>query len=165
LTFLFGQDRNANVITSDIDNFWLAYDKITTTKDSATQYNYLNTLFLEKGTLGLKAIMEARRYTPKSYLSVINKYPLFWASIRANTNTAKILGNEITHSVTQLNAIYPNLKPANIYFTIGALRSPGTALNGSVLIGSELAMTDSTTIISEFGEIWHIYLLFLLVIQ
>ncbi len=147
---LLGQ-ANDNVITSDIDNFWLAYDKISTTKDSATQYNYLNTLFLEKGTLGLKAMMQARRYTPKSYLNAINKHPLFWASIRVNTQKAKTLGIEIEQGVTLLKSIYPTLKPAKIYFTMGAFRSPGTALDGSVLIGAELAMADSTTVTSEFG--------------
>ncbi|MEY4905778.1 MAG: hypothetical protein RLZZ292_3593 [Bacteroidota bacterium] len=150
LTSLFGQDRNANVITSDIDNFWLAYDKITTTKDSTTQYNYLNTLFLEKGTPGLKAIMQVRRYTPKSYLDAINTHPLFWTSIRANTNKAKTIGKEIARGVQQLKTLYPPLKPSNIYFTMGAFRTGGTALDSLVLIGSELAMADSTTVSSEF---------------
>ncbi len=151
LTSLLSQNLNVNVITSDIDNFWLAYDKITTTKDSATQYYYLNTLFLEKGTPGLNAIRQVRRYTPKSYLDAILTHPLFWASIRANTNKAKTIGKEIVHGVEQLKTLYPPLKSSNIYFTIGAFRTGGTALDSLVLIGSELAMTDSTTISSEFG--------------
>jgi hypothetical protein len=49
-----------------------AYDKISSTKDSSLQYDYLNKLFLEKGSPGLKAIMQARDYTAKSYVDAIN---------------------------------------------------------------------------------------------
>lgn len=43
---VFGQNPVPTVITSDIDNFWAAYDRITQTKDSAVQYEYLNKLFI-----------------------------------------------------------------------------------------------------------------------
>jgi hypothetical protein len=56
-----------NVITTDIDNFWIAYDSIVSTTDSATQMRYLQTLYLDKGTPGLAAIMEARNYTAAEY--------------------------------------------------------------------------------------------------
>ena len=39
-----------NIITSDIDNFWIAYDKIITAKDTVEQKQYLKNLFLDKGT-------------------------------------------------------------------------------------------------------------------
>lgn len=146
LTVSFGQ----TVFTSDIDNFWIAYEKIQTTSDSVLQLDYLNTFFFEKGSEGLPLIMQARRYTPKEYLQSINQYPLFWSSIRKNTLKAKGYAEEISIGVQKLKAIYPDLKPTNIYFTIGALRTPGTALNGQLLIGSELAMADANTNTSEF---------------
>ncbi len=146
------QDKSYSVVTTDIDNFWLAYDKITSTKDSTKQYDYLNKLFLEKGTPGLKAIMEAKRYTAKSYISAINNYPMFWVSIRQNTFKAKNYAKEIAANVAKMKALYPELKPANVYFTMGALETGGTILNGMVLIGTEIAFGDKNTVTTEFPK-------------
>jgi len=147
---LFAQQGNQNFVTIDIDNFWIAYDQIRSTKDSTAQYNYLNELFLEKGSPGLKGIMEARNYTAKSYIDAINAYPLFWNSIRLNTLKAKEFVGSISAGVDEIRQLYPALKPAQIYFTIGALRTGGTTLKDRVLIGSEISMADQNTTTSEF---------------
>lgn len=150
ITNLFAQKNNSVFMTNDIDHFWTAYDKIISTKDSVEQYNYLNKLYLEKGSPGLKAIMQARNYTAKSYIDAINNYPIFWTSIRKNTLKAKDFAKAIEQDVAKMKKLYPELKPANVYFTIGALRTNGTTLNGMVLIGAELAMADQDTETKEF---------------
>jgi len=144
--------KNANVVTSDVKNFWDAYDKITTVKDTVLQYQYLKSLYLEKGTEGLKAIRKARNYTPQDYINAINNYPQFWASVRNNTLKADKMGAQLDKGVEKLRKIYPGLKPAKIYFTIGALRTGGTYRDGHVLIGSEIAMSDKNTMSSEFPK-------------
>ena len=155
LFFLFILNSGAkaqNVITSDIDNFWNAYGKIKTTKDTTLQYKYLQDLYLSKGTEGLKAIRQARNYTPENYINAINSYPEFWNSIKPNTLKAKKSAKKLEAGIEKLRKIYPDLKPAKIYFTIGALRTNGTFSNNLVLIGSEIAMADKNTITSEFLE-------------
>lgn len=137
------------VFTSDIDNFWAAYDKIVATRNKATQYKLINTLYINKGTPGLKAIMQARNYTDTAYIEAINNYPRFWKSIRANTLKAKQFAGAISNDIAKIKSLYPDLKPAPIYFTIGALRTGGTTLDNMVLIGSEIALADSSTDISE----------------
>ena len=146
------KSQTENIISSDIDNFWNAYDKIITSKDTILQSELINKLYIEKGTIGLKNIMIARRYNAKSYVDAINKYPLFWNSIRENTFQSKILSNELGIGIEKLKLVYPNLKPANIYFTIGAFKTPGTIVDGCVLIGSEMALGDTNTISSEFPK-------------
>ena len=138
LTNSFCQSDKNTVITTDIDNFWTAFDKIKTTNDTTLQLAYLNDLFIKKGTEGLALIMEARRYTPKEYLGAIHKYPLFWQSIRANTNKAKGLATEIEQGIEQLRAMYPELKPAKIYFPKPRFRwvrlSPRQVLTDKVVL-------------------------------
>lgn len=141
---------SGNIITSDIPNFWNAYDQITATKDSALQYTLLHDLYLNKGTDGLKALIRVRNYTPKDYIDAINQYPNFWSSVRSNTLTAQSYSIELEKGISKLRSIYPQLRPAKIYFSIGALRTNGTALNNLVLVGSELAMTDTKTITTDF---------------
>lgn len=144
------QVKHEVVITTDVTNFWNAYDKITTTKDSAQQLNYINQLFINKGTPGLKAMMQVRDYTPAQYVQAINRYPLYWNSIRANTLKAKAFAGDIAINVAKLKKLYPQLKPAPVYFTMGVLRSGGTTFEGKVLIGSEISMADEHTVTSEF---------------
>ncbi|OKS84789.1 hypothetical protein [Mucilaginibacter polytrichastri] len=149
LPLAYGQYSTRKVITTDIDNFWTAYDSIRTTNDSLKQLYYIQKLYVNRGTPGLKAFMEAKDYTPGSYVFAIRRYPKFWASVRNNTYKAKILTSEFDPAIKTLNSIYPELKPAVIYFTIGALNSAGTSGNGMVLIGAELATGDSTVDVSE----------------
>ncbi|MDP2684470.1 MAG: hypothetical protein Q8P20_05440, partial [bacterium] len=143
---------NQNIITSDIDNYWIAYDKITSTKDTIQQAEFLSTLFLDKASVGQKSMILARNYSEKEYLYAINNFSKFWSSIRKNTYQAKTVSKELELGIEKLNSIYPELKPAKIYFTIGALRSNGTTMDSLVLIGSELAFANKNTPTEEFPE-------------
>ncbi|GLR17157.1 Ig-like domain-containing protein [Portibacter lacus] len=141
-----------NIITSDIDNFWNAYDRIKATKDTIQQIKILKSLFLDKASEGQKKMIQARNYSHKEYVNVINDFPKFWTSIRGNTLKAKTIDKELSIGIDKLKSIYPQVKPAKIYFTIGALRSNGTTMDSSVLIGTELAFADKQIPTEEFPE-------------
>lgn len=136
-------------VSTDIDNFWVAYDKISSTKDSIKQYAYLKEFYLNKGSDGLKSIIEVRNYTDKEFIDAINNYPIFWNSIRENTLKVKDLYPEINADLLKLKNFYPDLNQSTIYFTIGAFRTGGTIQNNKVLIGSELSLADKGTIVEE----------------
>lgn len=140
------------IINDDVYRFWKAYDKITKTRDSALQKKILEDLYFSKGTEGLLAIRKARNYTSEDYINLITNYPKFWNSVRKNTLKSKNFKKELNRGIEKFREIYPELKPANIYFTIGALRAGGTFLENRVLIGSEIAMTDKSTITDEFPD-------------
>ncbi len=148
--FLCAQKLKQAFIATDIDNFWTAYDKIIATKDSVQQYTLLKELYLDKGTQGLKGLIEVRHYTEKEFMDWITKYPKFWNSIKSNTYKVKSLYPKIYANIQQLKKAYPNLKPATIYFSVGAFRTGGTTQGNKILIGSELSLADKTTIIDEF---------------
>jgi len=137
------------VITEDVYRFWKAYDVISKTPDTLKQLAIIDSMYILKGTPGLKAIMEVRGYTADSYVYAINHYPKFWKSVRKNTTKGIIYGGKIEKAIFKLKKMYPALKPAEVYFTIGALRTNGTTLSNMVLIGSELAMADTKTNTSE----------------
>lgn len=146
------QQQSVNVVTTDIDNFWLAYDQITATTDTSLQRHLLDSLFLQRGTPGLDAIRQVRNYTSDEYLEVIKAYPRFWASIRANTMRTDELAEQLEGGIDKLRQLYPELRPAKVYFTMGAFRTNGTTLDSLVLIGSEQALADSTAVTDEFPE-------------
>ncbi|RYY14615.1 MAG: hypothetical protein EOO04_29950 [Chitinophagaceae bacterium] len=148
------QDKQQTVYTIDIDNFWKAYDSARKAKDTLQQQQIIQKLYIDKGTRGLKAFMAARDYTAAGWVRLINRYPKFWNSIRANTLAVKQHKKEIQNSIEKLEELYPSLKPASMYFTIGALRSGGTITEDMVLVGAEIATGTSSTVVSEFNDPW-----------
>jgi hypothetical protein len=132
--------------------FGKAYDKVQNTKDSIQQLKYLNELFINKGTPGLKGIMKARNYTALSYQEAILKYPNFWKTLRPNTLKISTYQESIAKGIDKFKNLYPIAKPAKIYFTIGALKTGGTTLQDMVLIGSEIALSDATINASELKK-------------
>ncbi|HTE27099.1 hypothetical protein [Flavitalea sp.] len=140
------------VFTSDIDNFWLAYDSIIKTSDREKQTNIIKALYIDVGTEGLKAFMTARNFSAENYIRLINDYPAFWKSVRKNTLAIKSQVEQIEKSVDRFRLLYPSIKPAGIYFTIGGLKSGGTTTENMVLIGAEMAAADTGTDASELSN-------------
>ncbi len=144
----------SKVFTSDIDNFWIAYDSIQKTNDFTQKIKFINELYISKGTKGLKAFMKSRNYTDSLWVQKIQELPKFWESIRKNTLKVQAKIPEMEKAIANFGKLYPNLKEAEMYFTIGGLRSGGTTWNNMVLIGSEIATGDSTIDISDFKNDW-----------
>lgn len=142
------------IYTSDIDNFWVAFDSIKKTNDQSKKLEFINELYINKGTKGLKAFMQTRNYNDTLYVRLIDQYKQFWNSIRPNTLSIKTKTNELHQGVERLKMLYPELKDAEMYFTIGGMRSAGTVKNNMVLIGAEMATGTPTTDVSEFTDDW-----------
>jgi hypothetical protein len=149
LPSVHGQTR---VNTADITHFWEAYDHIYATKDTAEQRLLLHTHFIDKASEGQRAMFQARRYTPDEYLHAIRSYPRFWASVRKNMMSAEIHVQAMQDGVERLRVLYPQMRPADIHFTVGVFRSGGTVTDGMVLIGSEISLADSSAVTDEFPE-------------
>lgn len=148
---LYCQNNTYKIITSDLENFWTAYDLIHSTKDTTKHAEILKEYFLEKGSQGLISLKSVRNYSDEEYLYAIRNYPKFWNSIRPNTDKSKLLVKDLETGIGLLKDIYPELKPSEIYFAMGVFRTPGTTLNSSILIGAEMAMGDEKVDLTEFS--------------
>jgi len=151
-TFSFCQTPKQQFVSTDIDNFWAAYEKIISTTDSTLQYQYLRELYIDQGTEGLKALLDVRHYSDQEFIYAINNYPKFWSSIKLNTLKVQDHYASIEADIAKLRAAYPELKPSIIYFSIGAFRSNGTIQSNKVLIGSEMALSSKDVDVSELPE-------------
>lgn len=146
------------VVTADVDSFWAAYDSARTTTDSLAQLRIVQTRYIDRGTAGVRAFMAAKGYTAEDWVGAIRRYPKFWASIRPNTYRAKDAARGFAPYLTKLRTLYPALRPATIYVTVGALGSSGTTQDSAVLIGAELVAGTPETDISEFAGGTHAFL-------
>ncbi|STC92536.1 hypothetical protein [Chryseobacterium carnipullorum] len=118
LTFL-NQANAQKIFTSDINNFWTAYDSIQKVENNKNEI--LENLFLSKKTEGLNAFMQIKKFDSNDYLKALEKYPKFWNSIRPNTLIDAKKIRTINKALTKLKKLYPNNSKGNIYYTIGTL--------------------------------------------
>lgn len=142
------------IFTSDIDNFWRAYDSIQQTQDFTKKLALINEYYISKKTKGLDAFMSLRDYNDTLYVKLIERYPKFWGSIRSNTLSVKTKIAAFNKAIADLQKLYPELREAEMYFTIGGLRSGGTVKDNMVLVGAEIATGDPSIDMSDFKNDW-----------
>ncbi len=148
---LFGQ-ANKKIYSSDIRNFWIAFDSIKNTGDTLKQHHLIQELYIDKGTKGLKDFIELRHFTAAEWLRSFGIYPKFWASIRPKTLWINNNEQLIANIYQKFRALYPAFHQPDTYFTIGCFRGGGTAINGNLIIGSELASSDASVDASELSQ-------------
>ena len=128
--------ENFKIKTSDIDNFWNAYDKLKDTKDSVKT---LQSAFFDKASPEFKKFIELSDLNAKDYINHIRYEPNFWKSIRPLTENIKTKKDNIKQLYINFSEIYPEFNPPNICFAISGLQAGGTTSNNLILIGSEIA--------------------------
>lgn len=137
------------LVAEDVDRFWSAYDAVRATSDPEQQRRRFQSLYLDAGTPGLPAFMTAKGYTIDDWLEAIRRYPRYWETVRPRTALAAQALDRTGEHLERLGALYPRLRPAGVYFEVGALRSAGTTQGDKVLIGVEMATGDESVDISE----------------
>jgi hypothetical protein len=130
----------------------MAFDSVQATTDSTTQAGYIQRLYLDRASDGLKDFMEARQHSAGRHLRNIMQYPKFWRSVRPNTVKIKSYATDIDAVMKRFGQLYPAFKPPDVYFMIGVLNSGGTTTKDRILIGAEMAAADSATDASELGS-------------
>ncbi len=144
---------NYKIITSDIDNFWVAYDSLQNTTDSIST---IQRLYIDKASDGLLEFLKVRpRFTSKAYVEAIVKYPKFWKSVRQSTLNIEKNALRIKSAFMEIKKIYPEFEIPDICFAISPVSAGGTTAqdNKMLLIGTEIVAADSSVDISEFNNI------------
>jgi hypothetical protein len=140
------------VSDQDIARFWQAFDAVNATTNPTEQLRLIQTIYIDPGTPGLRALMAARRYTAQQYVDAIVNWPSFWQSVRPLTARSQQAVLNLNDDVARFRRLYPELRPASITYAIGVLRTGGTTTGDKVLIGAELALGDESVDVSELPE-------------
>ena len=136
------QNKISNLFTSDITNFWIAYDSVILTEDTIKQVKYIEDLYFKKATLGLLVFTQSIHLTAQEIREKILAYPKFWRSIKPYTLQINKFSKSITVVCNKFKRIYSSFFQPSFYFVIGALKKGGKAQNGIVAVGIELAASD-----------------------
>src|SRR5262249_48772977 len=122
----------AKLITSDIPNFWKAFDQMSPENDLLMFKNE----YLNKGSIGLKDFSKAR-FTLCDLVSAVEDNTKLYASIRQDTLNLENMKGQIKSSFRKLKELYPDAVFPDVYFLIGANNSGGTTSGSGLLIGTE----------------------------
>ena len=143
------------IFTSDIQNFWTAYDSALLVKDTVQQKRIFQTFYLDRATPGLMDFIKARDLTAGRYVRSILKHPKFWASIRPHTLQIETYKQNIQGVMDRYKKIDPGFEQPDIYFAMSAINTGGTTSKGRILIGSEIASADSTVDASDVNAFFQ----------
>ena len=108
LIFGFANCQNKQIIeTSDIENFWKAFDNLKYASNKNDSINIIQTEYIDISTEFFKEFIKVRNFTAEEYVSLIHKYPKFWSSIRKETENVKNRKDEIEKVLDIYEKNYP----------------------------------------------------------
>lgn len=153
-TFTFGQSTNFKkyIETSDIKNFWIAFDATENINDTIQKSQTFQKLYIDNASKGLKDFIKSREFTSEKWIKSFKNYPKFWNSIRPKTENIQSDFGKVEKIYKRFQKLYPDFKPTNVYYTIGNLKGGGTVINSNLIIGSELASSDKSVDYSELPK-------------
>ncbi|WP_194976885.1 gliding motility protein GldB-related protein [Aquiflexum lacus] len=146
LSWSFSKGQTPTIITSDIDNFWDAFDRLHNAKTKKDSVQIIEVLYLGKASQGFKKLIKVRDLTAEKYIYQIGRYPEYWKSVRNNTLSVAGYRSEIINQMDLYGQSLKNFKAPDICFAIGILSTGGTVKGGWLLIGTEMVASDSATV-------------------
>jgi Predicted Zn-dependent protease (DUF2268) len=140
--------RKTQIVTADLDNFWLAFEKAKPGFDPSVFQTY----YIDKGSRGVNDFMKGRIQSAENLAKVVGTHVDYYSSIKVNTDSISGMKDEIISSLEKLKALYPPAIFPPVYFVIGALNSGGTSSNRGLIIGAEMYGLTSATPNHELND-------------
>lgn len=138
------QLSQTKIYTGDIAIFWKAYDQVVATRDTATQTQLIQQLYVDLAHEGLDDLIHMRNMKAKNWVTSINAVPAFWESVRNKTMAVPSQTGSVDAIMQRYKALYPAFRQPTVYFTIGCIKTGGVTRRDRILIGTEIIAADST---------------------
>lgn len=161
---VFAQERTANrqnldpdkagLITTDIENFWKAYDLAATEPSVDKKREIFQREYFDRASPGLRFYAAMKIGKVDSLVATIAQRPLYYASIRQNSLKVTKLSLTFKKVLHKLKALYPEAVFPDIYFVIGRMSSAGTASDKALIIGVDMFGKSLDYPSSELTD-WH----------
>ncbi len=139
-SFCFGQTGfstnpdSSTFLTSDIENFWNAFDDFQ--KDSSV--NTFAKKYLDIGSKGVIGFTPYRIQNAEHLFATVKQKRSDYLSVRENTFKIKEKEKQCRSTFYALKYWYPEARFPPVYFVIGAYNSGGTFNEDGLFIGAEM---------------------------
>jgi hypothetical protein len=150
-----GQDRvtanpdSAIIVTTDIDNFWRAFDLLQNQKTLADSLKIIKTIFVDKVSEGLKQYMKAANCDENEFLETLKKRKADYLAVREKTEAIAHKKQLIIQYLHKFKRLYPALKIPAICYTIGKFEVGGTQFENTLYIGCEVDIINHIDIVVQ----------------
>ncbi|HEV2687579.1 MAG TPA: hypothetical protein VGV35_03465 [Bryobacteraceae bacterium] len=138
---------SVHLVTSDIDNFWRAYDMST----PENRRDVFQREYLDKGSPGLKDFLAKRIESADNLAKQVEHLPKFYRSMRPATLRIAGQTETIRRYFRRLQELYREAVFVDVYFVIGVANSGGTTSDRGLLIGAEMLARAPETDESELN--------------
>lgn len=145
----------ARLVTSDIDNFWRAFDLAAREPDREKRVAIFQTEYLDKGSAGLKDFLRLRIKSARELANAAEKLPKFYASTRASTLRVREMEKQMRKSFRKFKSLYPEAVFPDVYFVIGVTNTGGTVSQSGLIVGMELYGLTPNTPREEFAGFYR----------
>jgi hypothetical protein len=144
--------ETAKLVTSDLDNFWRAYDAAAGTAGVEEKEKIFQREYLDKGSAGLKDFVKLRIKSAHDLVGAMQIRPKYYASLREITPHVGRMEPEIRASFQKLKDLYADAVFPDVYFLIGVTNSGGTTSDRGLLIGLEMHAKTAETDMTEMSS-------------
>ncbi|RYG30124.1 MAG: hypothetical protein EOO01_37205, partial [Chitinophagaceae bacterium] len=129
-----GNPDSALFVHTDINNFWDAFDKITTHgKHVFDEY------YIKKGSTGVRHFIDHNRIVNgDSLLNTVQRRKSDYLKIREKTMHLAEIIPQCRATYYAFNYLYPQAKFPPVYFVIGRFNTGGVSLKTEQIIGAEM---------------------------
>ena len=128
--------EEAKIITSDIHNFYKAFDLAV--EDTANAKRIFEKHYFSIGSKGLKDFYKSKIQSTEKFSNFVLGFREFYESIRNNVTDITDLEEQILANFNKFKALYSDALFPDIYFLIGRFSSNGTTSKNGLLIGTEI---------------------------
>lgn len=136
--------------TEDLPRFYQAFDSVMTTTDTVRQLDFIQRLYVDRASTGLKEFMELRGGNTREWRKFIEASKAALVAKRPHILAVLTQEPEILRRIKLFRSLYPNFREGDIYFCVGINNSGGTIRDKTVYIGTEVAAGNTPD--------WSVYL-------
>ena len=126
------------IVWVDVDNFWRAYDRLASAKNTSDSLSILKNYYLDVASPGLLAYADAAHATAADFLRSWRSHQRYLAAIRPATDNIGRQKPAILDAARRLQKAYPAATFPDLYLAIGKFEVGGTAFDNLLYIGAEL---------------------------
>ena len=130
--------EKAKFVTSDIDNFWRAFDMGQDVPDFEKRVAIYQAEYLDRGSVGLKDFIRLRIKDAKTLTTTVDNLSRFYASTHPSTKRIREMEGAMRKSFRKFKKLYPEAVFPDVYFVIGISNTGGTVSGNGLLVGAEL---------------------------
>ena len=136
VTSLLG-NAQINVVTTDVVNFWAAFDSVQTTTDRAKQVAFVQKLYLNKAAFGLKYTIRFQEAKAENWVDMIQEKRAELLKARPYMLAVVAQKPLLDTKLARFRQLYPNFKSGDVFFVVGTGVFGGRVWGGNLIIGCE----------------------------